>query len=106
MTMKPLAQCPCCAGRKIYPADIAGYGGDTVVSRRCPECEHRDLVLTGPLPAMLWFARCAREREELSALCDALADGLPLELEAELAAEAERSAADGAVRAPRQAPPR
>jgi hypothetical protein len=65
----------------IYPRDLASLqGGDVVVSRRCPECEHRDLVVTGQLPAMLWFDRTVRERAELAALCDAIADGLPFEL--------------------------
>ena len=47
--VKPLTRCPLCAGRLIYPRDLAGVGGsdaDVVLSRRCPECEHRDLVVT------------------------------------------------------------
>jgi hypothetical protein len=66
----------------IYPADLAACGNRVVVSRRCPECEHRDVVLSARLPAALWFERNVRERGELAALCDALADGLPIELDA------------------------
>jgi DNA-directed RNA polymerase subunit RPC12/RpoP len=78
---KLLARCPACSSKLIYPIDLAGWDSDTVVSRRCPECEHRDVVLTAPLPAALWFARNTRQRHELAALCDAIADGLPLELD-------------------------
>jgi Zn ribbon nucleic-acid-binding protein len=78
---KPLARCPACSSRLIYPIDLAGWSWDTVVSRRCPECEHHDVVATARLPALLWFARNARQRDELAALCDAIADGLPLQLD-------------------------
>jgi hypothetical protein len=76
---RKLAACPSCASTMIYPIDLAGWDGDTVVTRRCPECEHRDVVQTGRLPAMLWFDRNARLRAELAALGDAIADGLPLD---------------------------
>ena len=69
------------AGDKIYPTDLAGVGERVVISRRCPDCQHCDVVLTTRLPAMVWFARNVREREEMAALCDALADGLPFEFD-------------------------
>jgi hypothetical protein len=74
-----LAACPSCGSTMIYPIDLAGWDCDAVVTRRCPECEHRDVVQIGRLPAMLWFDRNARLRLELSALGDAIADGLPLD---------------------------
>jgi DNA-directed RNA polymerase subunit RPC12/RpoP len=76
-----LARCPSCSSRLVYPIDLAGWNWDIVVSRRCPECEHRDVVVAGRLPASLWFARNARQRDELGALCEASADGLPLEFD-------------------------
>jgi DNA-directed RNA polymerase subunit RPC12/RpoP len=74
-----LARCPACSSRLIYPRDLAGSGEGVVASRRCPECEHRDVVTTTALAGLLWFDRIVRERRELEALCDALADGLPLD---------------------------
>ena len=78
---RSIAKCPRCASRMIYPRDLAGVGERVVISRRCPECQQCDVVLTTRLPAMVWFARNAREREEMAALCDALADGLPFEFD-------------------------
>jgi len=77
-TQNRLASCPFCSSKLIYPIDVAGWSRDTVLSRRCPECEHRDVVVTGRLPALLWLERNARQRDELAALCDAIADGLLL----------------------------
>lgn len=76
-----LAICPSCSSRLVYPIDLAGGNWDIVVSRRCPDCEHRDHVVTGRLPALLWFARNARQRDELAALCDGIADGLPFDVD-------------------------
>jgi hypothetical protein len=71
--------CPCCSSASIYPIDLAGWARAAIVSRRCPVCEHRDVVAVSRLAAFDWFERIAREREELAALCDAIGDGLPLE---------------------------
>jgi hypothetical protein len=74
-----LVRCPLCSGKLIYPTDIAGSERVAVVSRRCPDCEHRDVVTTCPFAVLLWFERNVRIAEGLTALCDALDDGLPLE---------------------------
>jgi hypothetical protein len=74
-----LTMCPSCSSMLVYPTDLAGSDWGMVVSRRCPECEHRDVVVTARLPALLWFARNERQRDELGALCEAIADGLPLD---------------------------
>jgi DNA-directed RNA polymerase subunit RPC12/RpoP len=74
-----LVRCPSCSGKLIYPTDIAASERVAVVSRRCPDCEHRDVVTTRPLAVLLWFERNVRIAEGLAALCDAVADGLPLE---------------------------
>jgi DNA-directed RNA polymerase subunit RPC12/RpoP len=76
---KSLVRCPECESRLIYPADLAALEADAVIDRRCPECEHRDTVVASRLAAMLWFEKLLRTRVELTALRDALADGLPVE---------------------------
>ena len=92
---RSIAKCARCAGRMIYPRDLAGVGERVVISRRCPDCQHCDVVLTTRLPAMVWFARNVREREEMAALCDALADGLPFEFD--LAQEPSRGGAESSL---------
>jgi hypothetical protein len=74
-----LARCPTCSSGLIYPIDIAAWGQRAVVTRRCPECQHRDTVSTCPLAALVWFARMLRIGEGLAALSEAMADGLPTE---------------------------
>ena len=54
---RSIAKCPRCAGRMIYPRDLAGVGDRVVISRRCPDCQQCDVILTTRLPAMVWFAR-------------------------------------------------
>jgi hypothetical protein len=76
-----LVRCPSCLSPLIYPVDLAGLEREIVVSRRCPECEHRDLVVAERLAALLWFDRYIRERSEIAGLCDALEDGLPVDLD-------------------------
>jgi hypothetical protein len=98
-----LAICPSCSSKLIYPIDLAGWEWDTVVSRRCPECERRDVVATARLPALLWFARNSRQRDELAALCDAIADGLPLEFD--LASQSQARPDEPRAAAPDEASP-
>jgi hypothetical protein len=45
---------------------------------RCPECEHRDIVITHRLAAAVWLRRGESAAKALNALADALADGLEL----------------------------
>jgi hypothetical protein len=76
-----LVRCPLCVSTLIYPIDIAGSGCRTVISRRCPECELQDMVVTDQLAASAWLDRNIRLRESLAALCEAIADGIPMCLE-------------------------
>jgi hypothetical protein len=76
-----LVRCPLCASNLIYPIDLAGGGYRTVVSRRCPECEHRDKVMTTHVAARAWFDRNTQIGLSLGALCEAIADGIPMCLE-------------------------
>lgn len=75
---KPLIHCPHCASRLIYTIDTAGFDAEVILHRRCPECEHRDSVVTTALAAAVWSRRDARLLGELRAL----ADSLSLELQA------------------------
>lgn len=77
---KPLVRCAMCSSDLIYPLHCARRGPQRVIDRRCPECEHRDRVITSRLAAELWYRRNANSAEELEALADALADGLVLEV--------------------------
>ena len=79
--MKPLVRCPTCASALIYPVRHTTWEGQCVLDRRCPDCEHRDLVVTNRLVAAVWLRRCETAAEQLSALADALADGFSFELE-------------------------
>jgi DNA-directed RNA polymerase subunit RPC12/RpoP len=79
--MKPLVRCPICASGLIYPVRHATWEGQCVLDRRCPDCEHRDLVVANQLVVAVWLRRGAAAAEQLRALADALADGLSFELE-------------------------
>ena len=57
---KPLVHCPRCASRLIYTVDTAGYDSEVILDRRCPECEHRDSVVTSALAAAVWYRRDTR----------------------------------------------
>jgi hypothetical protein len=74
-----LVHCPACSSGLIYPIDIAASERRAIVSRRCPECEHRDVVATSPLAALIWFDRMRRIGDGLVALSEAIADGFPAE---------------------------
>jgi hypothetical protein len=76
-----IVRCPRCTSNLIYPIDLAGGGYRTVISRRCPECEYRDTVMTTHVAARAWFHRNAQIAESLGALCQAIADGIPMCLE-------------------------
>jgi hypothetical protein len=76
-----LVRCPLCLSKLIYPIDVAGSGSRTVISRRCPECELHDMVVTGQAAAGAWLVRNSQLRESLGALCEAIADGIPMCLE-------------------------
>jgi hypothetical protein len=70
---KPLVECPCCLSRLIYTVDTAGYDSEVILDRRCPECEHRDSVVTTALAAAVWYRRETRIMGELQVLADSLA---------------------------------
>jgi DNA-directed RNA polymerase subunit RPC12/RpoP len=71
---KPLVHCPRCDSRLIYTVDTAGYDAEVILDRRCPECEHRDSVVTSALAAAVWYRRDTRILSELQTLADALTE--------------------------------
>jgi DNA-directed RNA polymerase subunit RPC12/RpoP len=75
---KPLVHCPRCLSRLIYTVDTAGYDVEVILSRRCPECEHRDAVVTTALAAAVWYRRDTRIMHELQVLADSLAADAPI----------------------------
>jgi hypothetical protein len=76
-----LVRCPVCEGDLIYPVSCAALGRRSVIRRRCPECEHRDIVETTSVAGAIWLRRENRIAERLSALADLLADGWTVELD-------------------------
>jgi DNA-directed RNA polymerase subunit RPC12/RpoP len=77
---KPLVHCPQCTSRLIYAIDTAGYDAEVILNRRCPECEHRDSVVTSSIAAAVWYRRDTRLMRELMELADSLAQPVPLAL--------------------------
>jgi hypothetical protein len=74
---KPLVHCPRCLSRLIYAIDSAGYENEVILDRRCPECEHRDSVVTSALAAAVWYRRDTRIMCALLDLADSLAAEAP-----------------------------
>jgi hypothetical protein len=63
---KPLTTCPTCDSRLIYPLDAYRHpDGGAVIVRRCPECEHSDIVRAELEAARRWGRREQRIRVEL-----------------------------------------
>jgi hypothetical protein len=63
---KPLTSCPACDSRLIYPLDAHRHAdGRAVIERRCPECEHVDVVVAEIDAARRWGRRERRIRIEL-----------------------------------------
>jgi hypothetical protein len=61
----------------IYTTDAAGYDGDAVLNRRCPDCEHRDSIVTAAPVAAALRRRDHRIHAQLRALADALEQPTP-----------------------------
>ena len=76
----PLVRCPRCRSRLITPVQADGCSDGVIVDRRCPECDHRDRVVTTAFAAAVWARHEARVASSLHALADALADGAPIEV--------------------------
>jgi hypothetical protein len=83
MTMRPvnpLGRCPLCSSRLISPLQADDCRNAVLVDRHCPECGHRDRVVTTAFAAAVWARHETRIAASLGALADALADGAPLEV--------------------------
>ena len=75
---KPLVYCPRCLSRLIYAVDAAGFNLEVILNRRCPECEHRDSVVTTAIAAAVWYRRDTRHMHELLQLADSMAESAPM----------------------------
>jgi DNA-directed RNA polymerase subunit RPC12/RpoP len=76
-----LVRCPQCESKLMTPVDaVGGEGDDVLIDRQCPECGHRDRVVTTPLAAIVWARHEARVAGSMLALADALEAGAPVEL--------------------------
>jgi hypothetical protein len=78
--VNPLVRCPRCSSRLIGPTHTDACHDGVIVDRRCPECDHRDRVVTTAFAAAVWARHEARVASSLVALAEALADGAPIEL--------------------------
>jgi hypothetical protein len=76
----PLVRCPLCSSRLISPLQADGCHDGVIVDRHCPECGHRDRVVTTPFAAAVWARHETQVAASLHALADALADGAPIEV--------------------------
>ena len=78
--VNPLVRCPRCSSRLISPTQADGNQDGVVVDRRCPECGHRDRVVTTAFAAAVWARHENRVASSLQALADALEAGAPVEV--------------------------
>ena len=78
--VNPLVRCPRCSSRLIAPCTPTAAHDGVIVDRRCPECDHRDRVVTTAFAAAVWARHETRVASSLHALADALADGAPVEV--------------------------
>jgi hypothetical protein len=75
-----LVRCPGCSSPLIAPLQSDGCHTGVIVDRHCPECGHRDRVVTSVFAAAVWARHETRVAAGLSAFADALADGAPIEV--------------------------
>jgi hypothetical protein len=54
------------------------YGAEVIVARRCPECAHRDSIVTTVLRAAIWYRHDTRTISGLLRLADSLRDARTL----------------------------
>lgn len=75
---RPLVHCPRCASRLMTASSSVACGAEVIVARRCPECGHRDAVVTTVLRAAVWYRQDARTIRGLKRLADSLRDARTL----------------------------
>jgi hypothetical protein len=64
---KPLTSCPTCTSCLIYPTgfDRDDETGGMIIERRCPECEHVDVVCAPLRASLAWIHRERQIRRQL-----------------------------------------
>jgi hypothetical protein len=75
---EPPVPCPRCATRSLVTVSTVAHGAEVIVARRCPECAHRDSIVTSVLPAALWYRHDTRTTSGLLRLADSLRDARAL----------------------------
>jgi hypothetical protein len=75
---EPPVHCPRCASRLMETVTMVTCGPEVIVARRCPECAHRDSVVTTVLRAALWYRHDTRTIARLLLLADSLRDARTL----------------------------
>ena len=95
--VNPLVRCPRCSSRLISPLQADGCHDGVIVDRHCPECGHRDRVVTTTFAAAVWARHETRVAASMRALADALADGAPIEVSDILVEAIVLSLAGGAI---------
>ncbi len=69
-----LVRCRDCGSRLLQPVEVtASLGGMSIVTRHCPECERRDVVVADDPVVQAWLRREERVRDRMVAFADALA---------------------------------
>jgi hypothetical protein len=69
----PLLRCAACGSRLLAPGAVTERpDGSTIVGRRCPECEHYDLVVADVRAVRAWLRHEDRVRERLHDLAELL----------------------------------
>ena len=69
---EPPVHCPRCASRLMETVAMVTCGAEVIVARRCPECAHRDSLVTSVLRAALWYRHDTRTIARLQLLADSL----------------------------------
>ena len=75
---EPPVHCPRCASRLMETVAMVTCGAEVIVARRCPECAHRDSLVTSVLRAALWYRHDTRTIARLQLLADSLRDARTL----------------------------
>lgn len=84
-----LVCCRDCASPLLQPVCVAGpIDGRSLVTRFCPDCERRDVVVADDLAVRVWLRRDARLMAWMARAADSLAAELA---HAEAPASAERA---------------
>jgi hypothetical protein len=79
-TSIPLVRCRDCASPLLQPLEVtAAIDGLSIVSRFCPDCARRDIVVAEDFAVQVWLRRDQRIAAWMAECADALAAQLALD---------------------------